>query len=141
MLQEKIKIALINARKNKMTDEKEIISFLLSKINNKVIELHLQETGITDTEIIGIIQKLLKELEEEIKMYQSASKSDKVELKTRQSEILKTYLPKMLSEQEIKTEINTLVDKSMPSIMKYFKTNFAGKVDMSLVSRIAKGIN
>ena len=47
----------------------------------------------------------------------------------------------MLSEQEIKTEINNLVDKSMPSIMKYFKTNFAGKVDMSLVSRIAKGIN
>ena len=141
MLQEKIKTALINAMKNKMTNEKEILSFLLSKINNKVIELHAQETGITDNEIIAILQKLVKELEEEIKMYQSASKSDKVELKTRQSEILKTYLPKMLSEQEIKTEINNLVDKSMPSIMKYFKTNFAGKVDMSLVSRVAKGVN
>ena len=46
-----------------MTNEKEILSFLLSKINNKVIELHAQETGITDNEIIAIIQKLLKELE------------------------------------------------------------------------------
>lgn len=141
MLQEKIKIALINARKNKMTNEKEILSFLLSKINNKVIELHAQETGITDNEIIAIIQKMLKELEEEIKMYKSANRTEKAEAKEKHAYILTQYLPKMLSEQEIKTEINNLVDKSIPSIMKYFKTNFAGKVDMSLVSRIAKGVN
>lgn len=46
----------------------------------------------------------------------------------------------MMSEDEIRAEIDKLSDKSMPSIMKHFKTNFAGKVEMSLVSKIAKSI-
>ena len=33
-----------------------------------------------------------------------------------------------------------IYDKSIPSVMKHFKTNFAGKVDMGLVSKIAKSI-
>ena len=74
--------------------KKKFYLFLLSKINNKVIELHAQETGITDNEIIAIIQKLLKELEEEIKMYQSASKSMKKQKEEKQSEILKTISTK-----------------------------------------------
>ena len=45
----------------------------------------------------------------------------------------------MMSEDEIKAEINKLEDKSIPSVMKHFKANFAGKVDMSLVNKIARG--
>ena len=141
MLQEKVQKDLIGAMKSNNTLEKEVLSFLLSKIKNKAIELRSQETYISDIEVIIIIQKTIKELEEEFKMYQSAGRTETAELKAKQILILSTYLPKMLSEQEIKTEINNLVDKSMPSIMKHFKTNFAGKVDMSLVGRIAKGVN
>jgi hypothetical protein len=41
--------------------------------------------------------------------------------------------------EEIREIISTLDDKSMPSVMKHFKTNYQGKVDMKLVSNIAKG--
>ena len=44
----------------------------------------------------------------------------------------------MLSEEEIKKEIASLEDKSLPAVMKHFKTNFAGKVEMGLVSKIAR---
>jgi uncharacterized protein YqeY len=44
----------------------------------------------------------------------------------------------MLSEEEIYKIISALEDKSIPSVMRYFKTNYAGKCDMSSVSKIAK---
>lgn len=141
MLQEKITKDLIIAMKAANTLEKDVLSFLLSKIKNKAIDIKAQDIGISDVEVVSIIQKMLKEIDEEIKMYRSANRTEKAETKEKHAYILTQYLPKMLTEQEIKTEINNLIDKSMPSIMKYFKTNFAGKVDMSLVGRIAKGIN
>ena len=44
----------------------------------------------------------------------------------------------MLSNDEIDAIIASLADKSIPSIMKHFKINYAGKVDMSAVSARAK---
>ena len=44
----------------------------------------------------------------------------------------------MLEENEILDIINSLEDKSIPNVMKYFKINYAGKCDMSLVSKLAK---
>ena len=41
---------------------------------------------------------------------------------------------------EIRREIAKLEDKSMPSIMKHFKANFAGKVDMSLVNSVLRSL-
>ena len=38
----------------------------------------------------------------------------------------------------IKMNINAMEDKSIPSVMKHFKANYAGKVDMSLVNKIAR---
>ena len=53
---------------------------------------------------------------------------------------IQSYLPKMLTEEEIKNEILSLEDRSIPSVMKHFKEKFAGKVDMGLVNRIARSI-
>ena len=45
----------------------------------------------------------------------------------------------LLSEEEIKNIIAGLDDKSLPAVMKHFKANYAGKVDMGLVNKIARG--
>ena len=140
MLQEKIQINLIKAMKSANIDEKEILSFLLSRVKNKAIDNRTPDTRIADIEVIAIIQKLIKELGEEIDMYRNAGRLATVSLKEKQISILQDYLPKMLSEEEIKAEINKLEDKSMPSIMRYFKLNFTGSVDMGLVSKIAREV-
>ncbi len=53
-------------------------------------------------------------------------------------EYIKKFLPAMLNESEISSIIEGLADKSIPSVMRHFKTNYAGKCDMSLVSKLAK---
>ena len=44
----------------------------------------------------------------------------------------------MLSQEEIKKIIEGLDDKSTPAVMKHFKTEYAGKVDMREVGAVLK---
>ena len=53
-------------------------------------------------------------------------------------QIAEEYFDKR-DEEEIKNIIANMDDKSIPSVMKHFKANYAGKVDMSLVNKIARG--
>ena len=46
----------------------------------------------------------------------------------------------MLSQNEIREIILSLDDKSVPAVMKHFKTNYAGKVDMREVGEVLKTI-
>ena len=52
--------------------------------------------------------------------------------------IASSYLPKMMDKQEVVQIISQLPDKSIDAVMKHFKTNFAGKVDMRLVQEVLK---
>ena len=87
-----------------------------------------------------LIQKVLKELSDEKEGYRKVNNTERVESINHQEEVIKAYLPHQLSKEEIIEEINKLEDKSMPAVMKHFKMNFAGKVDMSLVSQIVRGL-
>ena len=59
---------------------------------------------------------------------------------TTQMAIAEKYLPKMMSDEEIKNAILALDDKSVPSVMKHFKANYAGLCDMRKVQEILKGL-
>ena len=80
-------------------------------------------------------------MEEEKLAFEKASRPERVEELKAQMEILNKYLPKQLSEDEIRKIIESLEDKKIPSAMKYFQANYQGQVDNSLVSKIAKEFN
>lgn len=138
MLFQDIKKANIEALKSKNSNARAIYSVLINKC--MLLEINKREKGeeLVDADVVSLIQKTLKELEDETSNFLKVNNLTKVETLKEQAEYLKTFLPKMLSEEEIKKEIDGLDDKSIPNVMKYFKTNFAGKCDMSKVSQIAK---
>ena len=137
MLVEKIKQDMITAWKAKETLKKDTLSFLLSRIKNRGIELKVE--AVPDTEVLAIIQKMIKELQDEGDNFIKAERPDKAAEIYKQSLFISTYLPKQLTEAEIKEIIDKLEDKSLPAVMKHFKANYAGQVDMSLVSKVARG--
>ena len=47
----------------------------------------------------------------------------------------------MLTEEEIANIISSLDDKSIPNVMKHFKTNYTGKCDMGIVNKVSKQFN
>ena len=139
MLIDEIKKANIQAMKERDANKRAILSVLITKYNNTEIEMRSKGKEMTDADTLSIIQKTIKELDDEAKSYMAANRYEKASEIASQMGLLSHYLPKQLTEEEIKNIINSLEDKSIPSVMKHFKTNYAGQVDMSLVSKIARG--
>ena len=119
----------------------EIVSLVFGKCKNEAIDKGYPDRKLPDNETLRIIQKTIKELEEEKLAFEKAQRAEKVEVLKAQMELLNKYLPKQLSEDEIRKIIESLDDKTIPSVMKHFKANYQGQVDNSLVSRIAKEFN
>lgn len=138
MIIDEIKKANIITLKEKNLIARSIYSVILNKI--KLVEIEKREKGdaLNDVDVVLILQKLVKELEDEKQNYIKANNKNEANNIQIQIDIAKTYLPKMLSQQEIFDIISSLEDKSVPNIMKYFKSNYNGKCDMREVSEVLK---
>jgi len=114
----------------------------LSQVISRYQELKVNGSGkeVTDVDIVKIVQKMLKEIDEERDSYLAAGRPEQASAIALQKKALESFLPKMLSEAEIRTIYAGLADKAMPVVMKHFKEHYDGQVDMSLVSKIARGL-
>lgn len=140
MIIDEIKKANMQALKEHNDALRTGYSMLMNKYMLAGIELKAQGKEIGDTDMIQLIQKSIKELEEEKEIYAKAGRAESVKSIEIQQEALKVYLPKMMSKEEIKAEILKLDDKSIGSVMKHFKINFAGKCDMRDVQEVLKAL-
>ena len=138
MLIDEIKKANIEAMKAHDAETRSALSIVISKYT----ELKTNGSGkeVTDADVLGIIKKVDKELDEEKASFAQAGRNESVALIEKQKAALARYIPKQLSEDEIRKIFATLPDKSMPVVMKFFKEKYNGLVDMSLVSKIARGL-
>ena len=139
MLIDEIKKDNVQAMKDHDSVARAIFGVVMNKVLLNSIELKKDGKEQADSDVIQIIQKTIKELKEERENYIKVKNETEAGNIAKQIEIISKYLPKMMTEDEIKSVINSLEDKSIPSVMKHFKANYAGKVDMSLVSKIARG--
>ena len=137
MLIDELKKAQMEALKTKDTLKRSVLQIVTGKVKLAEIEKRTKNESITDDDVLLVINKVIKELDEEILAFKNANRTEKVEELTLQKQILEAYLPAKLTEEEIKEIINSLEDKSMPNIMKHFKLNYLGKCDMKLVNKLA----
>ena len=140
MLIDEIKKAKMVAMRDKDADARAVYDIVVNKYLLQSIALRESGKEISDVDMIQIIMKTLKELADEKENFLKVGRLETAKGIEHQEEVLKKYLPQMMNEEEIRNEISKLEDKSMPSIMKHFKNNFQGKVEMSLVSKIAKSL-
>ena len=140
MLIDEIKKAKVDAMKRRDEAAKGILSLLSDRFLNQSIEAKVQGKTLGDVEMVAILIKVGKELEDEKAVYASNGALDRVANIEAQLAVVQNFLPKLLSEEEVRAEISKLPDQSLPSIMKHFKANFSGKVDMGLVNKVAKSL-
>lgn len=100
---------------------------------------------LTDDDIITVISKQIKMRNDSIKEFEAAGRSDLVEQNKKEIEILNTYMPKQLSEEELTEIIDKVFDEVKPTsqkdmglIMKNISPLVKGKADMSLVNKLVK---
>ncbi len=140
MIIDTIKSANIQAIKDKNKNARTIYSIIMNKHLLASVEARTSGKAVTDADMVNIISKTIKELNEEQENYERAGNLEQVKNIAEQKAILEVYLPKMLSADEIKEIISSLQDKSTPSVMKHFKLNYNGAVDMRLVSDVLKSM-
>ncbi len=141
MTLEQFKKEKIEAMKQKDKEKVSALNVIITKIMSLTIEKRALGADVTEQDVDTLLQKAEKELTEEREGFIKAGREENVKSLTAQIEIIKKYLPKLLSEEEIKNIIEGLDDKSIPSVMKHFKQNYQGKADMRLVNAIAKNYN
>lgn len=140
MLIDNIKKEKLIAFKNKDNNKRAVLEIVINKYMIAGYEAKASGKELSDADLIKIISKTLKELEEEKASYEKANRIDTVNDINAQIEVLSAYLPKLMSEEEIKNVIFSLEDKSVPAVMKHFKTNYNGKCDMALVNKVLKSL-
>ena len=138
MTLEQFKKEKVEAMKARDKDATSALNLIITKIMNVTIEKRANNEEVTEAEIATLLKKAEKELIEEKEGFEKAGRTENVVSLTKQIEVIKKYLPEMMTGDKIREIISQLEDKTLPSIMKHFKTNYQGKADMKLVSTIAK---
>jgi uncharacterized protein YqeY len=118
-------------------EAKDACGALISAARNAQVVCKSQNKPFTDAEMGKVVTKTLKELEEELDVYVKGNRPERAEAIKKQIEVVNKFKPQLMSEDEIRKIIEALPDKSIKSVMKEFKTNYPGKADMSMVSKIA----
>jgi len=115
-------------------------------INSLIKNAEIDKRGeLTDEEIIQLLMKYAKQRREAIEMYEKGGRQDLVEKEKAELEIVESYLPKQLSEDEIRELVREAIEavgasspKDLGKVMQYVMPKVKGRADGSLVNKIAR---
>ena len=101
--------------------------------------------GISDDEILSMLQTMIKQRRESSAMYRDAGRVELSETEEKEIKIIQEFLPEQLGDDEIMTAIETAIMqtsavsvKDMGKTMAYLKREYAGKMDFSKISSRVK---
>ena len=102
---------------------------------------------IKDSDIISLLKKMIKQRNESCEVYEKAGRNELLENEKKEIEVINTFLPKQLSEEETKKicqdtikSVGATSMKDMGKIMGALKSKHADTLDFSKVSSILKGL-
>lgn len=104
-----------------------------------------QADGIDETEILSMLQSMIKQRRESAQTYCDAGREELAEREEAEIEVIQGFLPKQLSEEDILNVIDELVTetgaqsiKDMGKVMGQLKARYAGQVDMGKAGSLIK---
>ena len=96
-----------------------------------------RDDGITEQEILSLLQSMIKQRKESVKTYEDAGRLDMAEQESKEIEIINSFLPAQLSEDEMRAAIKSIIEekgassiKDMGAVMGELKSRYAGQIDM-----------
>lgn len=107
MLRSKLQDEQLQALKSGNRDRLETLRFILSQVKNREIE---KKAELNDEETIVVLQKFKRELNESIEAAQKAGRPELEAQSKKQLEIVSTYLPAELGDDELKKEVERVID-------------------------------
>ncbi len=147
MLRESLNEALKQAMKGQDKRGVSTIRLILAALKDRDIAARSrdQSDGLTDDQILELLQKMVKQRRESIEAYAQASRDDLVQQEQEEIEVISRFLPKLMDESETKAAVESALQelkansiKDMGRVMATLKERFPGKMDFAKASGIVK---
>ena len=110
-----------------------------------ILLLKTSSEGYNDASELKALQKMVKQRKEAAEIYKTQSREDLAETELFQAGIIEAYLPKQMSEEEVKVEVAKVIESSgassmadMGKVMGMATKQLAGKADGKAISGIVK---
>ena len=139
---EKLKQDMVEAMKNKEKERLTVIRMVKAAMDQEHID---RKREINDELLIDVVNKQIKMRKDSIAEFEKAGRNDLMEKTQSEVDILMTYLPEQLSNEEVVRIIDEIFDevkpvgqKDMGKVMKEATAKLKGKADMKEVSNIIK---
>jgi uncharacterized protein YqeY len=102
--------------------------------------------GIGDDEILSLLQTMIKQRQDSIRMYTEGGRSELAARESDEITVIQKFLPEQLDEKAIQSAVSDIITetgassvKDMGRVMGVLKDRFAGQMDFGVASQIVKG--
>ena len=136
-----LKISMLSSNKDKTST----LRLILAAIKDREIVAREKKQDIDDAIVMDVLSKMVKQRLESADIYK---KNNRLELAAKEEyeiEVIREFLPKQLTEQEIKEIILKLIEETnsssirdMGNIMGTLKSKYAGQLDFALAGKLLK---
>jgi uncharacterized protein len=143
-LRERLDNSLQKGQRAKDTCAVSTLRLILAAIKDRDIAERGQGNadGVDDTQILALLQAMIKQREESIRLYEQGKRPDLVEQEANEIAVIRTFLPPPLSEEETAAAISAIIEetgaaslKDMGRVMAALKERYAGQLDLASVGK------
>lgn len=148
MLRTRIRDALKAAQKSRDERRTATLRLILAALKDRDIASRGGDggrDGISDEDILGMLQTMIRQRRDSIAMYEKGGRDDLVKQETEEIAILEEFLPKQMTEKEIAEAVKGTIEeigaasiKDMGRTMAALKERYPGQMDFSKASGIVK---
>ncbi|PCI56933.1 MAG: glutamyl-tRNA amidotransferase [Alphaproteobacteria bacterium] len=142
-----ISTAMKEALKNKDKIALATIRLIMAALKDRDIaeRENGQADGVSDAMILLMLQSMVKQRQESSKTYSEAGRDDLAEREETEIDVIRTFMPKQLSDDEVSEIIDGIIAdlgadsiKDMGKIMGVLRADYAGQVDMGKAGGVTK---
>jgi uncharacterized protein YqeY len=146
-MRERIAQAMKDALKSKDQSALSAIRLISAALKDRDIAARSDNNhdGISDDEILSMLQTMIKQRNESAKMYEDGGRPELAAAEQAEIELIKQFLPEQLSHDDIEKAIKDAVAdagassiKDMGKVMAHLKEHYAGQMDFSAASQMVK---
>jgi uncharacterized protein len=146
MLRDDINNAVKEAMKAKDERKLSTLRMVNSTIKNADIEARGQgKPPLGDADLLGVLQKMIKQRQESVEFYDKGGRAELASQEREEIAIISAYLPKQMSEDEVKAAIGSIIAetnaagiKDMGKVIGALKAKYAGQMDFGKASGMVK---
>lgn len=147
MLRTRLNEALKEAMRSKNQRAVSTVRLILAALKDRDIAARGRGVtdGIDETEIMAMLQTMIKQRQESIRLYEQGGRCELAEQEREEIVVIETFLPKQLSEAEAGQAINDLIAeigaasvKDMGRTMAELRTRYAGRMDFAKAGVLVK---